>query len=265
MIEGFATTPGVRLWYWDMGGDGEPLVLCHPASQSCQIWDNQRAAFAEAGYRVIAYSRRGTYRSEVGNDADRGTSAGDLAAMLAFLDVKKAHFLGAAAGGITAMAYAIAHPESVRSLVLAGTIVAPQEEEWRALYDRLGIAGIRQYVSTEFLELGPSYRASNPDGVALFASLEKRAKPNGVFVQPSGVDVTWSAMEKLRTPVLLLTGEADLYAPPPLQRLIAEHLPNRELVTLPEVGHAAYWESPEEFNRIVLEFLRRNPVTPATY
>ena len=73
------------------------------------------------------------------------------------------------------------------------------------------------------------------------------------------VVVDWSAMEQLQVPVLLLTGEADLYAPPPLQRMIAAHLRRHEMVTLREVGHAPYWEVPAEFNRLVLNFLGRNP------
>jgi pimeloyl-ACP methyl ester carboxylesterase len=77
--------------------------------------------------------------------------------------------------------------------------------------------------------------------------------------QPVGVTVNWAAMKKLRMPVLLLTGEADLYAPPPLQRMIAAHLPKHVMSTLREVGHAPYWEAPAEFNRLVLRFLRSNP------
>ena len=69
-------------------------------------------------------------------------------------------------------------------------------------------------------------------------------------------------MEQLQVPVLLLTGEADLYAPPPLQRMIAAHLPRHEMSTLREVGHAPYWEAPAKFNRLVLNFLRRHPARP---
>jgi pimeloyl-ACP methyl ester carboxylesterase len=65
-------------------------------------------------------------------------------------------------------------------------------------------------------------------------------------------------MERTRVPVLLLTGEADLYAPPPLQRLMARHLPLHEIATIREVGHAPYWEAPEAFNGLVLDFLRRH-------
>jgi pimeloyl-ACP methyl ester carboxylesterase len=256
--EGFASVPGARLWYWDTGGDGEPLVLCHPASQSSQIWLYQQPVLAKAGYRVIAYSRRGVYRSDLGSDDDRGTQVGDLAALLDFLDLRKTHLLGSAAGGITAMGFAVAHPARVASLVLAGTIFSPEEEEWKTFYHRLGIAEVRHAVSTAFLELGPSYRATDPEGVAKFAELEHAAKPHGVVRQPLGVTVDWAAMKRLQMPMLLLTGEADLFAPPPLQRMIAVHVPKHEMLTMREVGHAPYWEAPAEFNRLLLGFLSRN-------
>lgn len=257
--EGFATVPGARLWYWDTGGDGEPLILCHPASQSSQIWLYQQPVFAGAGYRTIAYSRRGHYKSERGSEEERGTQVGDLTALLDVLGLGRAHVLGAAAGGITAMGLAVAHPARLISLILAGTIVSPDEEEWRTLYGRLGLASVRQSAPTEFLELGPSYRALNPQGVARFVDLEHAAKLGGAVRQPVGATVTWAAMRRLQMPVLLLTGEADLYAPPPLQQMIAAHLPKHEMATLREVGHAPYWEAPAEFNRLVLDFLRRNP------
>jgi len=256
--EGYATVHGVRLWYWDTGGAGEPLILCHPASQSSQIWLYQQPVFAAAGFRVIAYSRRGHYKSDRGPDGDCGTLVGDLAEMLDVLQVAKAHVLGAAAGGIVAMGFAIAHAARVMSLVLAGTIVAPEEEEWRVLYRRLELARVRPVVPTEFLELGPSYRSLNPEGVTRFVELEHASNSGRALRQPVGALVNWAEMERLQVPVLLLTGEADLYAPPPLQRMIASHLPKHELLTLREVGHAPYWEAPGEFNRVVLDFLRRN-------
>ena len=257
-FEGFAEPPGARLWYWDTGGPGAPIILCHPASQSSQIWLYQQPVLAKAGYRVIAYARRGVYRSERGPDGAPGTSVGDLLNFLDVLEIEKAHVLGAAAGGITALAFAVAHPERVRSLVLAGTIFSPAEKEWADMYARLGLAAVRPAVSTEFLELGPTYRATHPQGVARFAALEHEAKANGVFSQSSGVQVTWNALARTRVPTLLLTGEADLYAPPPLQNLIARHLPVRELATLREVGHAPYWEAPDLFNGLVLDFLSRH-------
>lgn len=258
---GFADIAGARLWYWDTGGSGEAIVLCHPASQSSTIWLYQQPVLAKAGYRVIAYCRRGVGRSGRGPADLPGTTTGDLLALLDVLGIAKAHVLGAAAGGITTLAFGVAHPDRVRSLVLAGTIFSPNEEDWRQMYARLGLAAVRGVVSTEFLELGPTYRALNPLGTARFAALEQQAKAQGTFAQPSGVDVTWAALERMAVPVLLLTGEADLYAPPPLQALIAQHLPRHELTTLREVGHAPYWEAPAAFNALVLAFLARHRAT----
>lgn len=257
MFEGFADTLGARLWHWDTGGEGPPLVLSHPASQSCQIWEYQRDAFAKAGYRVIGYSRRGHFRSETGPAGGAGTTVEDLANLLLALGIEKAHLLGAAAGGITALGFANRFPDRVASLILAGTIFAPDEDDWRAMHGRLNVASIRGTASTEFLELGPSYRASNPEGVARFAALSKKATAGkGDFTQATGASVTWNDLENLTIPVLLLTGEADLYSPPPMQELVAAHLANHTLVSLPAIGHASYWEAPGAFNETVLDFLK---------
>ena len=256
--EGLADTPGARLWYWDTGGSGEPVVLSHPLSQSSAIWAHQQPVFAAAGYRVVGYSRRGVERSARGTDEDPGTAIGDFCHLLDALAIDSAHVIGAAAGGGIAMRLAAAHPERVRSVVLAGSIVAPAEPDWLEMYARLSIKAVRPHVSTEFIELGPSYRASNPGGTAKFAALSAAAHHKQPVEQPSGLELTWRAMEGTRVPVLLLTGEADLYAPPPLQRLMAQHLPLSEVATIREVGHAPYWEAPDAFNGLVLDFLERH-------
>lgn len=256
MFEDFADLSTIRLWCWDTGGDGEPIVLLHPASQSCQIWEHQREAFVKAGYRVVAYSRRGYFKSEIGDPADAGTSVADLEELLDYLSITKAHVVGAAAGALTALRFAVAHQGRVLSMVLAGTIFAPDEDDWRELFGRLGIAEVRHQVSTEFLELGPSHRATNPGGVKRFAELSDLALANAPPKQPLGAHVTWQTLEELEIPVLLLTGEADLYAPPPLQAMVASHLQQFRLETLREVGHAPYWEAPDSLNSAILDFLQ---------
>src|SRR5690349_10918129 len=50
---------GASLPYWDTGGGGVPLILMHPFAGSLESWPSQQAAFTRAGFRVIAYSRRG--------------------------------------------------------------------------------------------------------------------------------------------------------------------------------------------------------------
>src|SRR4051812_3031951 len=66
VTEDFVQAPDARLWYWDTGGTGTPMVLLHPASGSAESWPYQQPFFARAGYRVIGYSRRGHLNSEAG-------------------------------------------------------------------------------------------------------------------------------------------------------------------------------------------------------
>jgi pimeloyl-ACP methyl ester carboxylesterase len=70
--------------------------------------------------------------------------------------------------------------------------------------------------------------------------------------------VTFAALEQIGTPTLLLTGGADLFAPPPLLKLFSARIKRSESVVVPEAGHSSYWEQPEIFNRAVLTFLRKH-------
>ena len=59
----YAELPGVKLWFTDSGGSGVPIVLLHPNTGTVEIWQPQIAAFAAAGYRVIAFDRKGWGKS----------------------------------------------------------------------------------------------------------------------------------------------------------------------------------------------------------
>ena len=97
--EEIAELPGTRLGYWDTGGTGEAIVLLHPASGSALIWLYQQPVFAKAGYRVIAYSRRNYYNSDLAPADNPGTASGDMQNMIEFLRLEKFHLVSSAAGG----------------------------------------------------------------------------------------------------------------------------------------------------------------------
>jgi pimeloyl-ACP methyl ester carboxylesterase len=69
--------------------------------------------------------------------------------------------------------------------------------------------------------------------------------------------ITFSLLETIKVPTLLLTGDADLFAPPSVMRLFKARIKNAELLVVPEAGHSSYWEQPEIFNRAVLGFIRK--------
>ena len=70
--------------------------------------------------------------------------------------------------------------------------------------------------------------------------------------------VTWDHLAAWKLPVLVITGDADLYTPPSMMRLIHSRIPGAEKFLVPDCGHSAYWERPEIFNRVVLDFMDRH-------
>lgn len=246
-----ATLPGARIWYED-GGSGAPLVLLHAGSGNSALWPHQVPAFTAAGFRCIAYDRRGHGRTEIAPHATAATASDDLRLLLDQLRLEKVHLLGTAAGGIAAIDFALSYPGQVQRLVIANSIGGVQDEDYLALQRRLRPAPQFDALPVEVRELGPAYRASNAAGTARWLEL---AGSQHAGRQPMANRITWSALGALAVPVLLLTGDADLYCPPPVMELFRSRIPGAKAVVVPACGHSAYWEQPEIFNRAVLGFL----------
>jgi pimeloyl-ACP methyl ester carboxylesterase len=135
--EGTANIGAAKLWYWDTGGNGEVVVLNHPAAQGADCWKYQQPVLAKAGYRVIGWSRRGTHRSERGPEGDTGTAASDLARLLDVLKIDRAHLVGSAEGGAVVTHFALENPKRVRALILAGARLGVAEEDYRGMDKRV--------------------------------------------------------------------------------------------------------------------------------
>jgi pimeloyl-ACP methyl ester carboxylesterase len=258
--EAFAELPGVRLCYRDTGGNGIPVVLMHAATGSSRVWEYQIPAFTAAGFRVIAFDRRGFGRTTiVPGGTQPGTAADDLQALMDFLHVDRFHLIGTAAGGFASIDYALSFPQRLRSLVLANTIGGVQDESYLALGRRIRPPEFNA-LPADVRELGPSYRAANPEGTRRWIELERSNRSEGTPppAQTMRHRLTFALVETIRTPALILTGGADLYAPPPAMKLIAERINGAEWVVVPEAGHSTYWEQPEAFNSAVLAFLRKH-------
>jgi pimeloyl-ACP methyl ester carboxylesterase len=259
--ETHAELPGARLWYHDTGGSGVPVVFLHAATGSSRVWEHQIPAFTARGYRVIAYDRRGFGRSVIDPAGSQpGTGADDLQSLMQHLGVDRFHLVGTAAGAFVALDFALSFPQRLRSLVVANSIGGVQDEDFVATGRRLRPSPQFDALPPEFRELGPSYRAGNPGGTERWMELQRMSRPDGPQppAQTMRNRITFSALTGITVPTLLLTGDADLYAPPPILRLFADRIRNSQSVVVPEAGHSAYWEQPEIFNRTVLEFIRKH-------
>jgi pimeloyl-ACP methyl ester carboxylesterase len=254
--EGIADLPGTRLGYWDTGGGGEPILLLHPASGSALVWLYQQPVFAKAGYRVIAYSRRNYYNSDLAPEKNPGTASEDLQNLAELLRLDKFHLLGSAAGGSVAADYALSHPERLLSLTVSSNNLAAANGY---IAETAALMKLKEWddLPRWFRELGPSYRGANPAGVAKWTELNHISETGKGARQKLINVVTPEKLGTLKVRTLLMTGAADMFTPPSITRMIARHVPDNEVVIVPECGHSPYWEHPDFFNRTVLGFIGR--------
>ena len=137
--EGRVRVNGAELYY-EVGGEGQPLVLLHDGLLDRRVWDDQFVTFARH-YRTIRYDRRGYGKSSL---PDRPFSdISDLHRLLRHLDINEAYLLGMSNGGKVALEFALKHPEMVAALVLVGPNLRayrPSEEKQRRISEILYVA-----------------------------------------------------------------------------------------------------------------------------
>jgi pimeloyl-ACP methyl ester carboxylesterase len=252
--------PGVKLWFTDTGGSGEPVILLHPNTGTSETWQPQIAALSQAGYRAIAFDRRGWGKSFADKtpSAQPASIAGDLDGLVNHLKLNKIHLLGVAGGGFIAMDYAAWRPEKLRSLIIGASTGMIEDKEISEFIARIAIPGIRD-LSSHYREIGPSYRGANPEGVKRWIDIDEHARQPGAGFQPlMRTPNTLAKIGTITAATLVIAADADLLAPPALMRIWAAHIGNHEWAVIHDAGHAMTWEQPGRFNDIVLDFLRRH-------
>lgn len=256
--------PGFRMYY-EIHGEGFPLLLVNGLGSDCGEWICQLPAFAER-FRVVAFDNRGAGRSAVPpGPYTTAEMADDAAALLAVLGIPRAHVLGASLGGMVAQELALRHPEAVARLVLActtpggGFSARPSPEALAAFARSPGedpreeLARMIPYLYTE------GYVRERPDEVEAFVRrrLSRPASDEGYAAQLAAA-VSHAAGERLRgvaARTLVIAGTSDRLVPPANSETIARLIPGATLVLLPGAPHRLFAETAEAFNRAVLAFL----------
>lgn len=251
---GEAPVPGGHLAYWDTGGRGPAIVLSHPSTGSMESWPYQQPVLAQAGYRVIGYSRRGHFGSSPNSAENQAVASEDLRLLLDHLGLERVHLLSAAYGGYFATDFALSYPGRVRSLLVLSSFMGIIDPDYLALTNGLRPEPFNS-MPAYFKELSPSYRTTNPEGVAAWREIVDRSLlPGSSFLHQMANEITWDRLSQLRPRTFLITGSSDLYMPPPVMMMIASHIRRVRTLVFPEVGHSANWETPRLFNKAALKF-----------
>jgi len=248
--------------YYEVHGSGPALVFAHGAGGNRLSWWQQVPAFA-ATHRVVTFDHRCFGRSACPpDDFHPRHFAADLLAILEAEGIDRAALVCQSMGGWTGMHTALAHPERVGCLVLAGTpggvIVPAVLEAAAAIGSRAQEEGIRGNAA-----LAPDYPSKRPDMAHLYeqiSALNVGFEPHtlGRMFDEEG-RVPLEALSGFTTPTLMLSGECDQLFPPRALHEAASHIPGAKLREFPGIGHSIYFEDAPAFNAAVAGFLAAHP------
>ena len=266
----FATAKdGVKLYYEECG-QGTPVVFVHEFAGDYRSWEPQIRAIGRY-FRVITYSARGYFPSDVPEDRARYSQAharDDILAVLDRLGIERAHIVGLSMGAFATLHLGISSPRRARSLVVAGCGygAAPGHREAfrrdsEAVAVRFETEGMPEVART-YTAAAPrlTYRAKDPRGYAEFVQRMTEHSALGSANTLRGVQMErpslWELVEPLksiRTPTLVVAGDED---EPSLDAslFLKRTIPNAALLTLPRTGHTINLEEPDAFNRALLDF-----------
>jgi len=248
------TLNSADIYYEDRGAPATPLVLLHAAAGTSDCWVEQVPAFTAAGYRLVTYDLRGFGRSAAPGHATESSISEDLHAIAGKLALPPFFLAGTAYGGFGAIEFAVDHPEMLRGLVLSTSFGGLSDPEYTALRAAHIPPDLASWPTVE-KELGKTYRTANPKGVARFLEMEASGyRPDGAR-QSLRAPLTLERIAKISVPALVIAGDEDVYAPPPVMQALANAIPNARFEVIAGAGHSAYWEQPAAWNRLILDFL----------
>lgn len=252
-----------RLWV-EQRGQGPDLVLLCGLGDTHLAWSAQLETFA-VDHRVTAIDNRGAGRSSLPDGPfSVADMAADAAGALRRLGIAHANVAGFSMGGAIAQELALARPDLVASLILVGTWCRTDGhqralfESWKRLVQTA--ADDEGFVRSLLLWVYSrrSYRDGSIErwiGEALGAEVPQSTDAYLRTVDAILAHDTAERLEAITVPALVIAGEEDLICPPDVQRAMARRLRAARLELLPGEAHQPFQESPEQFDRLIREFL----------
>lgn len=271
MIEsGFVETNRARLYYETAGDPSAKIaiVFIHAGIADSSMWEPQFEAFQD-GYRLIRYDARGYGKSETVETVPF-SNRNDLLAIIDAAGVQKAVLIGCSRGGQIATDFTIEYPARVRALIPVcaglggydfGEITPPEEEALFAEAEAAEAAGDWERVAEYDVQIWADGVARG--GQALEPVREKiremclklyaRGDDPGtpiVLNPPAG-----TRLDEIEVPTLVIVGEYDTSHARAAADVMGDQIAGAQKVVISDTAHVPSMERPDEFNRIVREFL----------
>lgn len=266
----FLAIHGGKLYY-EISGEGHPLVLLHAGITNLRMWDEQVEEFSKQ-YQVICYDARTFGKST--SEAVEFSNRQDLLDLLNHLNIDRANILGISRGGTIAIDFTLEFPSKVSSLIMVASnpsgfnydepeaekAYSAREEEVSEQRDINTMADldVEMWVDGPGQQLGRANKSVRQKVRAM--TLEHYQDYFAAFpaTEPTSLPLKPPASERLTSitvPTLIITGNLDFSYFAAAAEVMARDIPNAKHVIISDVAHMVNMEKPEEFNKVVLEFL----------
>ncbi len=262
----YRVVDGTRLRLID-SGNGTPVVLIHGFGASMYGWRHQLAPLAAAGYRVVTFDNRGFgFSDKPAHGYHNAEYAHLVVSLLDSLGIASAVLVGHSMGGAIAAEVARAYPDRVRGLVLvdaAGFGVrwpgALKLARW-PFVGAVATAFRGRWITSRILRstFADPRKVTDADVDQYYAPVPDPDYGRALrgVLREFRFDTLGGRLASVQTPTLVLWGDADRWISIGDGIRFARELPRSEFVVLQRTGHDAPEESPDQVNRLLLEFLK---------
>ena len=262
--------------YYEVAGTGHPFTLIHGLLLDRRSWDNQFEVFARQ-YQVLRYDLRGWGDSAQEEAEPPFSPRQDLLSLLQYLDIDKTYLLGLSGGGTFALDFTLEHPDKVDALILVSSdpsgYMPPMTDDLQTLVNQYYQA-LQQRDSAGAAEATMRFWTDGPRRTPEQVNAQARARIREMTMQHIQQHSDFMAHEEhmmpleppaikrlteVRVPTLVMLGDEDVPAVIEAAGILEQGIPGAKKVVIPGAAHHPHMEKPEEFNRVVLDFLNGLP------
>jgi 2-hydroxy-6-oxonona-2,4-dienedioate hydrolase len=255
---------GVKTFYVD-GGAGHPVIFIHgaaPGACSLVSWKLNLAAFAAAGFRVLAYDQPGFGLSGIPGDHTMEFRVAHARAFLDAVAVDHAHIVGNSVGAYIAARLALDDGNVGRLALVSSSTLAPKGSAKASAVAAAHVDELRSYEpSIEAMRAMTRKTLFRQELVTDELVQERYEMSRGHLFEASkareavrGVRSLEGELGRLRNPTLILWGANDHGASVERAVLLQEALPGAELHVFKNCAHWVQWDQADRFNRLVTDF-----------
>lgn len=243
--------------------DGAPLVFANSLGTNLALWDPILPHLPK-GLRIIRYDMRGHGQTTVPKPPyTMGAMITDIEALLDHLGVKDAMFVGLSVGGLVAQGLATKRRDLVRAMVLSNTAAKIGTKDiWQGRFDAIEAGGM-EAMADATMERWFSKAWHGSPQIRPWRHMLTATDPDGYIGTGHAIAGTdfYTTTAALTLPTLAIAGAEDGATPPDLLRETQELIKGSKFYLIRKGGHLPCVEQPEEYARVLTEFLHETGMT----